>query len=117
MVSQNLVKIVLIEDGLFSYSNLRCDDVFGYSGMELRERNPLQLTVRDDRELAAENLARRLSGEIDHADFVFRGLGMTRAAVWLDYSSALLLGSSISVCSGSIAAGGRSQYWVSTARS
>ncbi|WP_166787195.1 diguanylate cyclase [Cryobacterium sp. TMT2-23] len=74
LVGQSLVGIVLIEDGRFTYSNARFDDMFGYSEPEIRERGPLELTVPNDREFVADNLRRRLTGAIDRTDFVFRGL-------------------------------------------
>lgn len=74
VVSQSLVGIVLIEDGKFSYSNTKFDEIFGYTSDEIRGLGPLQVAVEGDRALVAENTDKRLSGEVDRLDYVFHGL-------------------------------------------
>jgi diguanylate cyclase (GGDEF)-like protein len=68
LVSQSLVGIVLIEDGKFSYSNARFDEMFGYSADEVRNLRPTDVAIESDRAFAAENLRKRVSGEVDHVD-------------------------------------------------
>ena len=74
LVSQSLVGIVLIEDGKFTYSNNKFDDIFGYSAEEVRELEPLTTAAESDRVLVAENIAKRLSGETDQLAYMFHGL-------------------------------------------
>ena len=74
VVSQSLVGIVLIEDGKFSYSNTKFDEIFGYTSDEIRGLGPLQVAVEGDRALVTENTDKRLSGEVDRLDYVFHGL-------------------------------------------
>jgi diguanylate cyclase (GGDEF)-like protein/PAS domain S-box-containing protein len=81
LVSQSLVGIVLIEDGKFSYSNARFDEMFGYSADEVRNLGPVDTAIESDRALAAESLRKRVSGEIDRVDYAFRGLRKDGAVV------------------------------------
>ena len=74
MVSQSLVGIVIMEDGKFSYSNAKFDEIFGYSADEVRWLGPLDVAIESDRPLVAENIRKRLSSEVDRVDYVFRGL-------------------------------------------
>src|SRR5450631_3083948 len=66
LVSPSLVGIVLIEDGKFSYSNAKFDEIFGYNTNEIRGMAPLQVVVESDRGLVEDNIDKRLSGEVDH---------------------------------------------------
>jgi diguanylate cyclase (GGDEF)-like protein/PAS domain S-box-containing protein len=74
LVSQSLVGIVIMEDGKFSYSNAKFDEMFGYTSDEMRSLGPVDLAFDSDRALVAEEVRKRLSGEVDHVDYVFRGL-------------------------------------------
>jgi diguanylate cyclase (GGDEF)-like protein/PAS domain S-box-containing protein len=74
LVSQSLVGIGLIEDGKFSYSNAKFDEIFGYTFEEILGMGPLQTAVESDRGLIAENMRKRLSGESDRLHYVFHGL-------------------------------------------
>ena len=74
LVSQSLVGIVLIEDGRFSYSNAKFDEIFGYTSEEILGMEPAQTSVESDRGLIAENMRKRLNDESDRLDYVFHGL-------------------------------------------
>jgi diguanylate cyclase (GGDEF)-like protein/PAS domain S-box-containing protein len=74
LVSQSLVGIVLIEDGKFSYSNAKFDEIFGYTSQEVRDMGLLKVAIEGDRALVAENMEKRLSGEVDRLVYVFHGL-------------------------------------------
>ena len=74
LVNQSLVGIVTIENGKFSYSNTKFDEMFGYSSDEVRELGPVDVAVESDRPLVAENARKRVSGEVEGVDYVFRGL-------------------------------------------
>ena len=93
LVSQSLVGIVLIEDGKFSYSNARFDEMFGYSADEVRNLGPTDVAIESDRAFAAENLRKRVSGEVDHVDYAFRGLRKDGAVVDIEcHGSAMDVG-------------------------
>ena len=68
-----LVGIDIIQDNQFSYVNPAFAEVFGYSQSELVGASPLILLHSDDRELVAEQLRRRASGELPTMDYEFRG--------------------------------------------
>jgi diguanylate cyclase (GGDEF)-like protein/PAS domain S-box-containing protein len=68
-----LVGIDIIQDNQFSYVNPAFAEVFGYSQNELIGANPTVLVHPDDRELVAEQMRRRTSGELPTMDYKFRG--------------------------------------------
>jgi diguanylate cyclase (GGDEF)-like protein/PAS domain S-box-containing protein len=90
LVSQSLVGIVLIEDGKFSYSNAKFDEIFGYSSDEIRRMGPLQVAVESDRVLIAENIDKRLSGEVDQLGYVFHGLRKNGTVIDIECHSSVM---------------------------
>lgn len=74
VVNQPLVGIVIIEDGKFSFSNAKFDEMFGYSHGEIANLGPLDITIENDRPLVADNIRKRLSGEVDQVGYVLHGL-------------------------------------------
>jgi diguanylate cyclase (GGDEF)-like protein/PAS domain S-box-containing protein len=90
LVSQSLVGIVVIDDGRFSYSNAKFDEIFGYSADEIRNLGPLQIAVESDRALVAENIGKRLSGEIDRVSYVFRGSRKNGAVINIECHSSVM---------------------------
>ena len=68
LVSQSLVGIAITEDGRFSYSNAKFDEIFGYSTEEVRGLGPLDLATeriaRSWRRISASGSAARWSGLI-----------------------------------------------------
>ena len=90
LVSQSLVGIVLIEDGRFSYSNAKFDEIFGYSSEEVRTMEPLQTAVESDRGLVAKYVRQRLSGETERLDYVFHGLRKNGAVIDVECHSSVM---------------------------
>ena len=90
LVSQSLVGIVLIEDGRFSYSNAKFDEIFGYSAEEVRGVGPLQTAVESDRGLVAENIDKRLRGEVSQLHYVFHGLRKNGAVIDIECHSSVM---------------------------
>jgi diguanylate cyclase (GGDEF)-like protein/PAS domain S-box-containing protein len=74
LVSQSMVGIVIIEDGKFTYSNAKFDEIFGYSAEEVRRLGPLDVAVEEDRPLVAEMVRVRATGDFDRVEYAFRGL-------------------------------------------
>jgi diguanylate cyclase (GGDEF)-like protein/PAS domain S-box-containing protein len=74
LVSQSLVGIAIVEDGKFSYVNLKYAEMFGYGVEELLHLGPLDITAESDRPLVAQQMQRRLSREMERIDYVYRGL-------------------------------------------
>jgi diguanylate cyclase (GGDEF)-like protein/PAS domain S-box-containing protein len=87
LVSQSLVGIVIIKNGKFTYSNTKFDEIFGYSADEVRDLGPLDVVIENDRPLVAENMRKRLSGEVDRVEYVFRGLRKNGAVVDIEVHS------------------------------
>jgi diguanylate cyclase (GGDEF)-like protein/PAS domain S-box-containing protein len=90
LVSQSLVGIVIIKDGKFSYSNAKFDEIFGYSADEVRGLGPLDVTTENDLPLVAENIRKRLSGEVKRVDYVFRGLRKDGAVLDVEIQSSVM---------------------------
>ena len=73
VVNQSLVGIATIEEGKFTYSNPKFDEIFGYEAREIRALGPLDLVVPSDHALVAEAIDKRLSGEVDEVAYFFCG--------------------------------------------
>lgn len=75
LVEQSISGIVIIQDGRIAYLNPRAVEIFGY---DLREEmlghETMELVAERDRSLVAENLRRRLSGEVKSIAYTFTGL-------------------------------------------
>jgi PAS domain S-box-containing protein len=70
-----LVGVYLIQDNVFKYVNPKLAEIFGYTPDELIEKKgPRDLTYCEDRALVKENIRKRISGEVEHIHYSFRGL-------------------------------------------
>jgi PAS domain S-box-containing protein/putative nucleotidyltransferase with HDIG domain len=75
MVEQSISGIYVIQDERFAYVNPRFAEIFGYgSPAEIIGRNPDDLVAPRDRLVVAQNLRRRLSGEIHSLAYTFTGV-------------------------------------------
>ncbi|RLG59502.1 MAG: hypothetical protein DRN95_01930 [Candidatus Hydrothermarchaeota archaeon] len=75
VTEKSLAGIYIIQDGKFRYVNPTLAHIFGYTPEEIVDRlGPLDLTHPDDRPLIAENIRRRLEGELESIHYIFRGL-------------------------------------------
>lgn len=81
VVDQSLVGIVVIEAGKFSYANAKFNQIFGYGDGETAALDLLDVVLEADRPQVAESLRKRLSGEVEQVDYVFRGLRKDGAVV------------------------------------
>jgi diguanylate cyclase (GGDEF)-like protein/PAS domain S-box-containing protein len=90
LVGQSLVGIALIEDGTFSYSNSKFDEIFGYSSDEILGMRPFQVAVKRDRALLTENIDKRLSGKVDQLGYVFHGLRKNGAVIDVECHSSVM---------------------------
>lgn len=81
LVEQSISGIYIIQDGRFVYVNPRAAEIFGYAeAEELVGREPADLVAEKDCGLVAENIRRRLAGEVKSIAYTFTGLrkdGMT----------------------------------------
>ena len=75
VVENSPVGVYIVKDGLFRYVNRRFSEITGYGYEELADkRSPLDIVHPDDRELVAENLSKRVAGEVDLIEYDFRGV-------------------------------------------
>ncbi|MEE9593834.1 MAG: PAS domain S-box protein [Candidatus Hydrothermarchaeales archaeon] len=78
----SLVGVYIVQDDKFRYVNPSLAKTFGYLPDELMDKlGPLDLIRSDDRSLVAEQLQRRLDGELESSHFTFRGLRIDGGAV------------------------------------
>lgn len=100
LVNQSLVGIVIVEDGKFSYANAKFNEICGYSAEEVRGLGVLDIVSESDRALVAENIRKRLSGEVAQVDYVFRGLRKNGAVIDVEvHSSTMELGGKLALIS------------------
>jgi len=93
VVSQSLVGIHIIEDGKFTYSNAKFNEIFGYSADEVRSLRLDEIATENDRPLVRENIRKRLSGEVDRVDYVFRGIRKNGSLIDVEiHSTAMQVG-------------------------
>jgi diguanylate cyclase (GGDEF)-like protein/PAS domain S-box-containing protein len=90
VVSQPLVGIAIIEDGRFNYTNPRFAEIFGHSHEEIRLMTMLDLTTETDRPLVAEQIRKRVSGEVEQVEYEFLGLRKDGSPVHLEASGCTL---------------------------
>ena len=74
VADQSLVGIVVIDDGKFSYTNAKFNEIFGYDAVEIRHLGPVEVTVESDRALVASQVLARMSGAGDRLAYTFHGL-------------------------------------------
>lgn len=75
LVEQSLVGIYMIQDDRYVYANPTFAHIMGYSAEELMAGKVLDFVFEEDRPLVAENIRKRLSGEIHSIRY---GLRMVR---------------------------------------
>ena len=70
-----LTGIVVVQDDRFRYVNRAFAEVLGYAPEEILALDSvLRVVAEEDRELVAENLRRRISGEVEHLRYTFHAL-------------------------------------------
>jgi diguanylate cyclase (GGDEF)-like protein/PAS domain S-box-containing protein len=74
LVNQSLIGIAITEGGTFTYTNPKFDAIFGYSAAEMRSLSPVDLATGRDRRRVANQVRRRINGEVDAVDYTFQGL-------------------------------------------
>ncbi len=75
LAEKSLVGIYLIQDGIFQYLNPKFAEIFGYSVNELvNVKGPTDITRPDSAKTVEENIAKRISGQIESMHYEFEGL-------------------------------------------
>jgi PAS domain S-box-containing protein len=81
LVEQSLVGIYVIHGDRFTYVNPRMAELLGFTAEEMTRRPLLEFIVAEDRPLAAENVRRRLSGEVPSAHYQLRLVRQDRTVI------------------------------------
>lgn len=93
VLSQSLVGIAIIEDGKFAYTNDRFNEIFGYAATEISKLGPVDIAIDGDRPLVAENLRRRIIGEVEQVHYLMRGQRKDGEVIDLEiYGNVITLG-------------------------
>lgn len=75
LAEKTLVGIYLIQDGLFKYVNPKFAEIFDYDLDEITDKlGPENLIYDPDKKMVLENIAKRISGEVDSLHYEFRGI-------------------------------------------
>ena len=74
IVEHSVAGTVIIQDGRFAYANPRMEEVFGYGPGEMVGLPALSIVHEDDRATVAENLRRRIEGEVEALAYAIRGV-------------------------------------------
>jgi len=75
LVEQSIAGTYIIQDGKYAYVNPRLAEIFGYgSADELIGRDASSMIAEKDRGTVAENMRRRIEGEIASINYDFTGL-------------------------------------------
>jgi PAS domain S-box-containing protein len=75
VTEKSLAGVYIIQDGKFRYVNPALAEIFGYTPDEIIDKlGPLDLTHPDDRPLVAENIRKRMHGEVESIQYTFQGI-------------------------------------------
>lgn len=75
LTEKSLVGVYIIQDDLFRYANPKFAEMFGYRPDEIIDKiGPRELAVPEDRAMIAENIKKRISGEVESIHYELRGL-------------------------------------------
>lgn len=89
LVEDLRVGVYLIQDNRLVYANPHLARIFGYSREEILELPSVLLVIAEtDRELVAEKLRQRLTGEIQALDYTVKGIRRDGQIIHLDVRSA-----------------------------
>ena len=92
---QSLVGICLIQDRIFKYVNPKFSETFGYTVEQCMSNMSFDTLVHpEDQNIVAENIRKRLSGEVKNVHYEFRGVKKNNEIISLEIfgSSTLLNG-------------------------
>ncbi|MEN6520629.1 MAG: PAS domain S-box protein [Armatimonadota bacterium] len=75
LAEESLVGVYIIQDGKFVYLNPRFAEMLGYTREELVDKvSPVDIVAPEDRATAAENIRRRMAGEIESVHYTLKWL-------------------------------------------
>jgi PAS domain S-box-containing protein len=74
LVEKSLVGIYVFQAGKFVYVNPRLAELAGYSQEELIGKTVFDLVLPEDRAMVAENIQKRIRGDVDTIQYTLRGV-------------------------------------------
>jgi diguanylate cyclase (GGDEF)-like protein/PAS domain S-box-containing protein len=93
VVSQSLVGIAIIEDGRCTYANPKLAQMFGYTVEEMQRLTLEEVAPATDGQLIAEQIRRRLAGQAERPEFIFKGLRKDGVLIDIEsHSSVMAMG-------------------------
>ncbi len=83
LTEKSLVGVYIIQDGLFRYVNPKFAQMYGYRPDEIIDKlGPKELSSPEDRAMVAENVKKRISGEIESMHYELRGFTRDQRVVY-----------------------------------
>ena len=74
LVEETMVGVYVIQDDQFVYANPRMLEILGARAEDVLGKSPLEFTAPQDRALVAENIRKRMRGEIKSIRYAFKAL-------------------------------------------
>jgi PAS domain S-box-containing protein len=85
LTEKSLVGVYLIRDNLFGYVNPKLAQIFGYTVDEIINKlGPKDLVFQEDKQIVEENIRKRINGEIQSANYVFRGSKKDGSEIYIE---------------------------------
>ncbi|KAF0219876.1 MAG: sensory box/ggdef domain [Geobacteraceae bacterium] len=85
LVEKSLIGVYIIQDGMFRYVNPKLAEIFGWTVEEMVDKKgPADLVLPGDWPMVAENLRKRLAGEIKSLCYEFRGVTREKRVIDLE---------------------------------
>lgn len=85
LAESSVTGIYLIQDGLFRYVNPAMAHMFGYTVEDIVDKlGPTDLTSPDDRSTVAENVRRRVAGEVEEVRYELCGMRKDGTTVYVE---------------------------------
>ncbi|MBN2098893.1 MAG: PAS domain S-box protein, partial [Dehalococcoidia bacterium] len=82
--------IIVVQDGALKFVNPKATEISGYSTEELLSRSFLELVYPEDRQMIADNYAKRLAGEEAPNNYWFRIVDKAGGMKWLQINTVQL---------------------------
>jgi diguanylate cyclase (GGDEF)-like protein/PAS domain S-box-containing protein len=90
VVSQSLVGIAIVENKKISYANPTFAKMFGYNVDEILHLTPLDLTAESDRQFVADQIQKRVSGQVDRVSYVAHGIRKDGSLIDIECHSSVM---------------------------
>ncbi len=94
IADKSMVGVYIVQKGKFTYVNPRFAEIFGYQPDELMNTVPLETIIAEEyREIAIENVKRRMLGEVESVHYETRGRKKDGTSNWVEfYGSRAIIG-------------------------